>query len=838
MFSHHAFFHSITPGGAFRNRCLAAWALLFLSCPWASAQGDKTEPLLLARVAPSTVRSQLTGAYTNFEVVVENRGSEARNVRVVAFYSARPDVQYGRDLWIPGHTTLTTWMLVGAAPAASGGAHQDSRDVKSLLIDRTGGSERIVRPPGEENIRGQAFFYRENGPFATVLLDHTEYLGDKSTFLNASAQEVLDVIRTFRQGKLRLYYDVFRDSFLPLTSEGLDGVDYVVLATNRIANDPPGQAAMRRWLERGGTLWVMLDRTNPDAFAALLGDRLPFEIVDRTSLNRVQIISPSLKPEEQDTPLLLEEPVAFVRVATTAEDTVQHTVHGWPASFTRSFGRGTILFTTVGARAWFRPGGFEYLGGPKDGIPQRPLEELALKFEPLREPRTFYQDALEPLIAGEIGYEVPARGTALVYFGAFLASVLIVGVALRQWQRLELAALFGPLAAIAAAAAFIALGENSRSAVPASVAAAEIIDVAPSSIEQEATGRLAYYRPNSGSTPLASADGGMLQLDESALEGQTRRRIMTDAMAWHWEGLDLPAGLRLGSFRRTIAANEQPRALAQFNADGISGQVSAGAFRDLGDFFLSTPTRKALAARFSSDGRFTAGSRDLLPAGQYLSNVVLTDLQQRRAALYQRLLVDSDPRRTLGRTMLYAWAQAPTPLPFTIDPNASVTNSSLLAIPVEFERPPPGTPVTVSSAFVSFERIVNGMAGKPTLESAAQTDMRLRFQLPKSVLPLEVERAHLFITVRAPLRRFSVGGYDKDGTPRELRASESPAGPIEVDITQPNLLTLDSQGGIYLNVVVGKRPGEDAIASTEETESRWSIDALALEVTGKTQTKN
>jgi hypothetical protein len=310
---------------------------------------------------------------------------------------------------------------------------------------------------------------------------------------------------------------------------------------------------------------------------------------------------------------------------------------------------------------------------------------------------------------------------------------------------------------------------------------------------------------------------------------------MTDAQAWHFEGLDMPAGLRLGSFRRTITASERPRAVAQFNANGMTGEISTGAFRDLADFFLSTPTGKALAARFSSAGRFTAGSRDLLPEGQYFTNVVLTDLQQRRAALYQRLLAQSDSRRVLGRTMLYAWARPPTPLPFTIDPDATISDSSLLAIPVEFERPPPGTPVTVSSAFVSYERIVNGMAGKPTLESALQTDMRLRFQLPKSVLPLEVDRAHLFATVRAPLRRFSVAGYDRNGTTRELLAAESPSGPVEVDIRQTNLLTLDPQGGLYLNVVIGKRPGEDAITRTEESKSRWSIDALALEVAGKTQ---
>jgi hypothetical protein len=817
----------------FWKRCFATLAFCLLGWAPVSAQTNRSEPLRLTRFAPSSLRTSLTDAWTSLEVGLENLGAEPRQVRVVAFYATRPDVQYGREVWIPARSVLSTWMLVGPPVAPSGSSLGDSRDINIVLYDRTGGIERVVLPPGQERERARSFRYQAHGPFASVLLDYPESEVDLPAIMSHEAQGVLDLLGTFRQGSLRLYSEVVRDPFLPLGSLGLDGLEYVVIATKRVATDPPGKIALRRWLERGGTLWVMLDKTDPEAIAGLLGDDFPFEVVDRASVSHVQIISPALKSEERDPPLDLEEPVDFVRVVTTDKDTVLHTLYGWPASFVRHFGRGTVLYTTVGGRAWYRLGAIDYLGRREQSIPLRPLEELALRLDPAHESRAIYEDALTPLVGGEIGYEVPQRGTALVIFAVFLVTVLAIGMALRHWQRLELAGVFGPVAAIGAACVFIALGHVSRDAVQATIASAEIIDAAPGTLEQETIGRLAYYRPTSGSTPLGSTEGGNVTLDGAGLEGQTRRRIITDAFAWHWENLDTPTGLRPGSFRRTIATNEPIGAVAQFDADGISGQVSSGGFHDLTDAFIGTPTRQNLAVRITPGGRFTADSSDLLPPGQYLGSAVLTDRQQRRAAVYQRLMAESDARRLEGRTILYAWAEPPDALPFTIDPQARTMASSLLAIPVTFEYPPAGTRITVPSAFIPYVRIVNGEAGRPTFESAALVNMRLRFQLPPSVLPLVVERARLVARVHAPGRRFSVGGYSEGGKPVELWATDDPAGPVEVDVTQKDLLQLDARGGLELNVVVGKHPDEEALSSLGSSEGRWKMDGLALEVTGQ-----
>jgi hypothetical protein len=534
--------------------------------------------------------------------------------------------------------------------------------------------------------------------------------------------------------------------------------------------------------------------------------------------------------------LELEKPVDFVRVALAAEDKLLHTVNGWPASFVREMGRGKVLFTTIGARAWFRPRTSEdprspFSAYPDLPVPLRALSELPRKLPP-GEAKTLDVEALEPLVSSEIGYTVPSRGTAGVIFGAFLLVVVGLGLGLRQSRWPELVGWLAPVAAVVAAAVFLALGEASRRAVPPTLTVAEIVHVAPGTRDQAAVGMLALYRPDAGPVPAASTAGGMVELDTAGIQGQTRRRVVTDTDSWHWENLALPAGLRLGRFRATVQRGEPLAAVVQFGPAGLTGRVTGGSYRELADAIISTPTRHPIAVRFGSDGTFVARNDDLLPTGQYLPGAVLSDRQQQRAEVYHRILGKTEIPQLEGRSVLLTWAEPPG-VPFTLEPEARTVTSSLLAIPLEFEHPPAGTHLTVPRAFIPYSRILFGTTAEPTLEARSGVNMRLRFQLPPSVLPLQVERARLFARLHAPGRRFSVGGYT-GATPVEQFATEGPAGSLQAEITQETLLRLDDEGGLFLNVVVGDLPEEVEGQATPGIETRWAFDFLELEVTGRT----
>jgi len=804
-------------------------------------QDDDAEPLVLGNLAQSGLRSWLTDSWATLEFTIANRSSEDRTAQVVAFFPDRPDVQYARDVWVPGKSVRSTWLLIGPAPRQTN--QLESRDVEILLYDRTGGQNRLVLPPGELRVRSRGFLYKPRQSIISVLLDRSEQTLMAAPQWNAASEQALRLLYTFRQAapQLPLHLNIIGDRFLPPLSEGFDGVQLIVIAGRRIVEDPPGALALRRWLQEGGTVWVMLDLTDPAIVARLLGDSLPIQVVGRTSLTSPYIQSIQPDSKEVDAPLQLEQPVDLVRVLLAPEDELLDVVDGWPAAFTRRVGRGNVLFTTIGARAWFRERTRTDPPSPASSVPDlpvvlRPLEKLARQFGPSHESDLFYAKALEPLVTGEIGYTVPDWSLPALVFGGFLLAILVLGPMLRHANRLTWAGSSGPAAALIATAVFFTIGRTLRNSVPPTVASAEVVHVAPASNEQAAQGMVALYRSDAGPIAIAAAEGGTLELDAAGLQGQTLRRVVTDTRAWHWEDTAVPAGLRLGRQEYTIQTGEPLAAIARFGRAGLTGRVAAGSFRGLADALISTPTRRVVAVRLEQDGAFTAGNDAVLPAGQYLSDVFLSDRQQRRVAVYRQLLAGTDAPELAGRNVLLVWAETPQ-THFTLVPGARMVASTLLAIPLEFDLPPANSPVTVASAFIPYQRLIDGKASQPTLESGAAVDMHLRFQMPRSVLPFKVDRARLFGRVRALKRHFTVTGYTGD-KPDELFAADSPAGAISVEITKEALLRLDEQGQLRLNVAVGELPAGEKSEEMGQTASRWSIESLELEVAGRILPEN
>jgi hypothetical protein len=124
--------------------------------------------------------------------------------------------------------------------------------------------------------------------------------------------------------------------------------------------------------------------------------------------------------------------------------------------------------------------------------------------------------------------------------------------------------------------------------------------------------------------------------------------------------------------------------------------------------------------------------------------------------------------------------------------------------------------VTVPAALIPVRR---PDLGRPTLDSAAATALVLRFQFPAAALPLEVERAVFFLKVRAPGRR--VAPTAEGAT---LFATDGPAEPICVELTEPRLLRPDADGGLRLTLSItdaGPAPGV------------WRVEELGLDLVGR-----
>ncbi|MBX9626686.1 MAG: hypothetical protein K2X82_22990, partial [Gemmataceae bacterium] len=285
---------------------------------------------------------------------LENPNPEPRAIRVLVFYNGRPDVQYGRDVWVPGRAKVKSWVTIGPPPRAESIA---AREIKYILSDRTDGPARVLTPP-PERMPGRGIPYMTREPSTAVLLDQ---LVTDAPPLEAGTPawraflEVVELIQTFRASRGQTEF-VFAppDRFLPPTAAALDGLDQVVLAGDRLAADPVGARAVREWVLGGGTLWVMLDRVDPGTVALVLGEDPGFEVAGRTTLTEALLVRAGDDPRRAK-PVPHDDPVEFVRVLPTGPLTVLIEQDGWPAAFTRPFGRGKVVVTTAGARAWHRP---------------------------------------------------------------------------------------------------------------------------------------------------------------------------------------------------------------------------------------------------------------------------------------------------------------------------------------------------------------------------------------------------------------------------------------------------------------------------------------------------
>ncbi|HLJ94998.1 MAG TPA: hypothetical protein VKU02_17615 [Gemmataceae bacterium] len=806
-----------------------------------AAQQGEAVPLRLSGVNPGGFRTNATESWGAYTFALTNFTEKDRLARVLVFFQHRPEVQYGRDVWVPAHSTRSSWLLVGPVEAQ---APAGRREIEILLYDRTDGQDRLILPPeAAGRVRGRGVPYQQREPTTAILLD--EEGPEPPPFAQLPQPESRDeesftLARAFRLmiHRSESIQRINSGSMTPL-AKTFDGIDHLILASNRIADDPTSTRALRHWLQQGGRVWVMLDRVEPKVLAPLLGDALDFQLVDRIGLNSFRIQSNLVRETMPEPEQKHDRPVEFARVLLPAHEQMRHSINGWPLWFTRKVGRGEVVFTTLSYRGWVRPRlpsdqAASFPQFPMFPVPLSPLDEIAAVLQPPPDINTFHVESFQPMLTEEIGYAVIGRGTVVLTFGFFLLSALALGIALRRSSRPELLGWLGPAASLGAAGVFFLMGESSRRSAPTTVAVGQIVHAVSGKDEAAVTGLLAMYRPNSGPAEAGADEGGFFDLDTSGIEGQTRRLILTDLDKWHWENMTLPAGVRAGSFQDSLRIGEPIRAVARFGPAGLEGKIT-GPCQELADAVATTPSGRNLAIHLGSDGSFRAGPSDVLPKGEFLTEAVLSDRQQKRQAIYRAFLKRSGAGLAQGGdNVVLAWAKA-LDLPFHLEPEARRVGSALLVVPLQLERSAPGTAVSIPGPFISCQRIVDAGPIRLVMEGKVNMDMHLRFQLPREVLPFKAERARLTLKIDAPSRRVTIAGLqDSQATP--LRSVDSPLDPLRLDITDERLLHLDAEGGLHLNVTIGNTfQGKSEAAAPQQVTEKWTIDYLELDVSGRTK---
>jgi len=216
-------------------RVVLVLVLGLLAGPRASAQDREPPPLRLGGVVPGGVRLFATECWGTYDFNLTNLSDTDRRARVLLYHEDREDVQYGREVWVPAHSTLSTWMLVGPPGKQSPGLH----NIKILLYDCTTGQDHLLLPPGEERDRKGVVNYRARDRFTAILLD--EEVPEATAFgqlpqPDSHNDESTRLARTFRHAaELSEQLQLVNPGPLPPTIEGLDGVNHFLLASGRTA---------------------------------------------------------------------------------------------------------------------------------------------------------------------------------------------------------------------------------------------------------------------------------------------------------------------------------------------------------------------------------------------------------------------------------------------------------------------------------------------------------------------------------------------------------------------------------------------------------------------------
>lgn len=833
-------------------------------------------PVLVRWDAPAGSGSFSPGSWGVLAVELWNPGDAPADLVVSAFFADDQNLQYAKRWWLPAHSKMTgrlpilvprERMSLDAPRKLDSAPPPLPIKIKALLLDRSGAKEEVRRGP-----RGEMVHDGTLSLSVSATLSHSAYFTDPSPLTptvgpSRSPSEDEDLGRPAlfltsarRAAGLDDRITPIFDPQAPENGECFENLRQILLANDRLAENSVGLAATREWVFQGGRLWVMLDRVSPATVERLLGSSFDWEIVDRARLTQVTFEDNRPAKRLVQVPTTnFESPVEMVRVLVDDEEVLEK-VDGWPVAFWQDYGHGRILFTTLGGRGWFGnqamearvsisnpgapnpPAGQGSVGqglGGSPGSPTAALVSLAQDFFATNIVEKIDDNRFRPTLAEHIGYRTLPRTWVLGVLGGFCVCLIGGAVWLKRLEKSAWLALLGPLLAIGAATTLVLQSNRTRQAVPPTLAYCQLAEIEPGAEEVQVRGLMGVYYPEASDFPVGGRRGGFFEIDPAGLDGVTRRALSLDSEKWQWENLHWPEGLKFSPFRQSFRASAgTPDAVATLGPDGVSGRLTLGPFREVSDAVIATGANHHLAVQLESDGTFHASAKDVLAADQFVASAFLSDEQRRRQSIY-REAKDAGWLNHADRPTLLFWAK-PLDLGFSFPEEMQTVGATLASIPLRFEPIPPATSVTIPAPLLSYRPVTgpDGEGQAPAYnaltaewqERATLAKTWLRFQIPREILPFQLEGATLTAEISGPAVQLEILGA-ADGKAIPLATRSNPIGRITIEIDDPATLNLDAEGGFLLGV----NAGGTKVLSGGGVTNYWKIESLELEARGQTR---
>jgi hypothetical protein len=765
----------------------------------------------------------------------------------VSHFVDDPTLQFGRHLWLPAHSRLTSWHPI-LMPAIAN-EEQKFFELQTLVMSSAGGDETLAMNDVGSMQFEQSMRVSSSEPM-TALFGTPSQEGGESRLWAAS----IDLLLTARyerglKGNLAI---LGNDLLAPAGEETLDALDHLVIANDRMLADAAGLGAIRRWVAGGGSLWVMADQVAPELLEALLGDEADITVVDRIDLTHVKVVpaprATATAPFERD----LDRPAPMVRIMAENVEPAFF-VDGWPAAFWKSYGEGRVLVTTLGANGWVRPRQpddpvLTSGGNFKTGFfASEPLNNLSVSFFTKHPAPALPVQVAEEQVQQLIGYTVPTRGIILGTLMGFTALIGVSAVWLSRKGRLEWFGVATPIIALTAAGILSVTGMSARSNVSDGSAVVQLVEAVPGTDDVRVEGMSGFF--SSGEeplTPLSGSQGGWMMPEMSAMGGSTRRLVWSDIDRWAWEILPQKPGLRTVRTQSSGPVATPLSAAAGFPAGKLAGNVVLPAGIQPSDAILATRSGR-IGLTMTSDGQWTAAGDSELGEGQFLSASVLSDEQQRRSRLMSAMFTETAGRSISPLPTLYVWTN-----PWVTDsqnhPDVAsgqiphFAGSALVAIPVSWQAPEVGTEFTLPGPLLTYHEVQGPDGSRPSglfdarahqwVERTGATAGWVAFDIPPAILPLEAKSLEVTFRVLGLMGRLELSGF-KNGAVQSIKVWNNPVGTQTWTIDDPSLIPIDGAGRFMFRVDAGVA---NVDSPTEvETGKRDASDSSTREQSGDTK---
>lgn len=804
-------------------------------------------------VFTSSLLQHRLGGWSSIDVRATNLTDEPREALVSVLFEGGKR-QYARRFWVPARGDRTTWLPIEVPKqtATNGGI-----EYTTLVLDAQAGGEVLTRREGEGLTTGSILRVSDDPLRSFMILPKPLVKATEAE--SAILREwpaVLAAARTARG--INPTSPSLAADFLPPWHMALSGLDVVLLASDRLAHDTAGTAALRAWVRDGGRLWISLDAASPETVEAILGHDARIDVVDRVELDRFVVDARDAENGlEASDEVDVEVPIGMVRVATSHGDVVAR-VGGWPAAIWVPCGQGDVLVTTLGPRAWV---------GPDGELASGSLKVLGARLLAGR-PDRLSAAGLMPSLESRIGYATPSRGAAAAILGLFCAALVAAVWAWRRGRGVDRLAWFVPAASLGAAALLGFLGFSSSRSVSPTISAADFLRLAPATGETLVDGIAAVFDRQSRAVDWAGRDRHWV-IPEATGSAGGERLVWLDDDAESTENTSThAASVERIAVRGAADVGPGLVAVGSFGPDGLAGRLDTGAFRSPRDAAIVGLPGPALAVSVGADGAFRAGVGDVMGTGQYNPSAILSEEERWRQDATRRLLDApaqgsdatggtapggaSSAVKLRRRPWILCWCDADERTGWDPPEDFLDRRSVLALVPLHVERTPPGTRFSLPSTFLPA-RVGTGSQGRSNAFDSrrgewvrgltSSTETVLLFELPPAVLPCTLDRGRLSIKINAPSRVLEISAV-RGGSQATIQRVEEPTGLYEVDLG-PAELAVDS-GAVAITVSVSptaaeraaRERGEDEAFATSMSDtsisSTWDIDYVRLTVEGVT----